>query len=199
MAATAAPTPSASPVATPKPADSASAPVPATGTAKPAAVSGTAKVQAKALSGTAKPLSATASADHKSVALGTVLAFVPGIAFHGAGHVYAGSYMKGFGLMAIEGACVAVGYDTVRRAMDNANGMNGGGIPTDLSPFYTDAGIAVVTGLGFFWTWWDDIAGTGIAVNEYNKQQDEAANAIAVHAQLLPAPGGAMLALSTRF
>jgi hypothetical protein len=156
------------------------------------------------MSATAKaaPVSGTAQAgaDHKSPWLAHILAIIPGIAFHGVGHVYAGSYMKGFGLMALEGACVGVGYNAVRISVDNANALNqSGGIPSNLSPYLTNGGVALVTGLGFLWTWWDDMAGCGIAVDEYNKRQDEAAASNAMHLQLLPAPGGAMLALSGRF
>ena len=209
--ATAQPTAQATVVPTLKPTQAAQAsPIASTGTAKASAqasgLSATVQSSAKpvAVSGTAKPAAvsgtAQSTADHKSPALATLLAVVPGIAVHGAGHMYAGSWMKGLGLFAVEGACVAVGYDTVRRAMDSAKAQSdSGGIPTDLSPFYTDAGVTFVMGMGFLWTWCDDIAGAGIAVDEYNKKQDEAAALNAVHLQLLPAPGGAMLALSSRF
>ena len=148
----------------------------------------------------AKAVTATASSDHKSAALASLLAVVPGIVVHGSGHLYAGAWMKGLGLFAIEGACVAVGYDSVRRGVDSYNAMNNaGGIPTDLSPMLTDAGVAFVTGMGFLWTWWDDMAGAGIAADQYNRLQDQAAQVSELQMHLVPARGGALLALSSRF
>lgn len=150
---------------------------------------------AKAATGTA-----TASSDHKSAALASLLAVVPGIVVHGSGHMYAGAWMKGLGLFAIEGACVAVGYDSVRRGVDSYNAMNNAGsIPTDLSPVLTDAGVAFVTGMGFLWTWWDDMAGAGIAADQYNRRQDQASQVSELQMHLVPARGGALLALSSRF
>jgi hypothetical protein len=132
--------------------------------------------------------------------LAEIIAIVPGVVVHGAGHMYAGSWMKGLGLFALEGGSV---YELLQvRGHGNfqalGNQMGNGKIPTDLSGAETDAGIALVAGFGFLWAWFDDISGAGVAVDEYNKRQDQGT---ASHAQLqmLPVQGGAMLALNTRF
>lgn len=182
----------ASPQASPQPSPQ------ATPSAQAKPVSGTAHAQA--VSATAASTSTTAKADHKSYALAELLSVVPGVVVHGSGHMYAGAWMKGLGLFALEGASSYVAYDSIRRGSDTFNTLfNGNTVPTNLTGAYSDAGVALVAGMAFFWTWWDDIAGSGIAVEQYNKRQDEAAGLGSVHMQLMPAPGGAMLALNRRF
>jgi hypothetical protein len=174
------------------------APVAATATAQaaPASSTATAKAAATPVSGTAK--ASDAEANHKSKALAEILAWVPGIAIHGAGHMYAGSWMHGLGLFALEGACVYEGAQVVNRNNFSKFNVSGGQIPTDLSGAETDVGISLVCAMGVLWTWFDDVSGATVAVDEYNKLQDQAAGP---HAQLhlLPTRDGAMLALSTQF
>ena len=197
----ASPSPSSAktPAATPSPTPAKGAAVAASNTAQSRALSGTA--QGQALSGTAKAVSGTAAgaeSNHKSEALAEIIAWVPGIAIHGAGHMYAGSWMHGLGLCALEGACVYEGMQVVNRNNFGKFNVSGGKIPTGLSGAYTDAGIGLVCALGMIWTWMDDLSGATVAVDEYNKLQDQAAGPHA-RLQLLPTRDGAMLALSTQF
>jgi hypothetical protein len=129
------------------------------------------------------------------------MAIIPGAVVHGAGHMYAGSWLHGLGLLALEGGCVYEGFQVLDRNnfASIANQTKGGQIPTNLSGASTDTGIALVCGLGFLWSWFDDMAGSTVAVGEYNKLQDQAAAGQHAQLRLMPAPGGAMLALSTRF
>jgi hypothetical protein len=195
--ATAAPSPAKTPAATLSPTPAKGAAQAASATAQGQALSGTAKT----LSGTAKTVSGTAAsteANHKSEALAEIIAWVPGIAIHGAGHMYAGSWMHGLGLFALEGACVYEGMQVVNRGNFNKFNVSGGKIPTGLSGAYTDAGIGLVCAMGMLWTWLDDVSGATVAVDDYNKIQDQAAGPHA-QLQLLPTRDGAMLALSTQF
>jgi hypothetical protein len=135
---------------------------------------------------------------HKSPALAGFLGFIPGIAVHGAGHMYAGSWMKGLGLLAIEAASVgiiAANVSTIQADVDAISKTNNG-VPTDLSVPYTKIGIITVSATAFLWSWFDDMAGAPIAVAEYNKIQDQGATA---RLQLAPRGDGAQLALSTQF
>ncbi|HTB35399.1 MAG TPA: hypothetical protein VK842_11075 [bacterium] len=193
---TAVATVSPSPVATAKATPGGSQAASASSTAKTGGspLSSTAKTGGTAVSGTAK----ASDANHKSEALAEILAWVPGIAIHGAGHMYAGSWMHGLGLFALEGACVYEGSQVVNRGNFSKFDVSGGKIPTDLSGAETDIGISLVCGMGFLWTWFDDVAGSTVAVDDYNKLQDQAAGPQA-QLNLLPTRGGAMLALSTQF
>lgn len=139
-----------------------------------------------------------AKVHHKSPALAGFLGFIPGIAVHGAGHMYAGSWMKGLGLLAIEAASVgiiAANVSTIQADVDAISKTNNG-VPTDLSVPYTKIGIITVSATAFLWSWFDDMAGAPIAVAEYNKIQDQGASA---SLQLAPRGDGAQLALSTQF
>jgi len=196
LAPTVAATPGSGAAATPAPTPAASK------SPTPAAASGTAQAVSKPVTGTsqAKGVSASAKAgvNHKSGALATVIAFVPGVAVHGAGHMYAGSWMKGLGLFLLSGACV---YEDLQVYQRNnfARLTTSNGIPTDLSGAETDSGIALVCTMGFLWTWFSDIGGASVAVDEYNKIQDQQSVGTHAQLQLLPTQGGAMLALNTRF
>ena len=135
---------------------------------------------------------------HKSPALAGFLGFVPGVAVHGAGHMYAGSWMKGFGLLAVEAASIgiiAANVSTIQADVDSISKTNNG-VPTDLSVPYTKLGIITVSSMAFLWSWWDDMAGAPIAVSEYNKIQDQDASA---SLQLAPRGDGVQVALSTPF
>jgi hypothetical protein len=137
------------------------------------------------------------TAGHKSAAIAGGLAFFPGVAVHGAGHMYAGSWMKGLGLLAIETASVAVAVNSVGGISGAANVYSGGkSVPTDISAIEINAGAIVVSSMAFLWTWFDDMAGAPIAVSEYNKIQDQKTTA---QLQLTPKGDGAVLALSTNF
>lgn len=137
-------------------------------------------------------------AGHKSPGLATTLAFVPGIAIHGTGHMYAGSWMKGLGLLAIEGAAVGFGATAWTNGGDSLQAIlnSNGKFPTDVSKGWSNLGILTVSGMAFLWTWFDDMAGASIAANEYNKLADASAQA---HLRLQPRLDGAQLALSTNF
>jgi hypothetical protein len=192
---TAVSTPAAKAVPTPAP-TAKSTPAAATVTAQAAPASATAKTNGAAVTGTAK--AADLEANHKSKALAEILAWVPGIAIHGAGHMYAGSWMHGLGLFALEGACVYEGSQVINRNNFTKFNVSGGQIPTDLSGAETDVGISLVCAMGVLWTWFDDVSGATVAVDEYNKLQDQAAGPQA-QLHLLPTRDGAMLALSTQF
>lgn len=156
-----------------------------------------AKVEAKGDSSTA----AAKTGHHKSPALASLLAVVPGVAVHGAGHMYAGSWMKGLGLLAIEGAAVGIGVATVNHGIDDINklsdGSKNGAIPTNVGTAYQTLGVAMVCSMAFLWTWFDDMAGSAIAAKEYNRLADEEANQARL--QLLPNGDGAALALVSNF
>ncbi|HXB96399.1 MAG TPA: hypothetical protein VNZ54_00010 [bacterium] len=186
--ATAASTPATTPSKTPAPTQSPTA-IPAV-KATPAAATGTAKTVSR---------TAASDANHKSEALAEVLAWVPGIAIHGAGHMYAGSWMHGLGLFALEGACAYEGAQVINRGNFTKFNVSGGKIPTDLSGAETDVGISLVCAMGVLWTWLDDVSGATVAVDDYNKLQDQAAAGPHAQLRLLPTRDGAMLALSTQF
>jgi len=138
-----------------------------------------------------------ATANHKSPALAGGLAFFPGVVVHGAGHMYAGSWMKGLGLFAIEAASAAVLVKSVGGLGDAANVFSGGkSVPTDISGVEINVGTALVSSMGLLWTWFDDMAGAPIAASEYNKIQDQRSTA---QLELVPGSHGAELALSTNF
>jgi TM2 domain-containing membrane protein YozV len=139
------------------------------------------------------------SGGHKSKALAGGLAFFPGVAIHGAGHMYAGSWMKGFGLLAIEGVAIGGLVSSTNGIIDDSKKVFGNDrktIPTDLSGFYVNLGIATVSSMAILWTWFDDMAGAPIAVSEYNKLQDQNATA---QFRVAPRGDGAEMALSTNF
>jgi TM2 domain-containing membrane protein YozV len=148
----------------------------------------------------AKDSPAKSSGGHKSKALAGGLAVFPGIAVHGAGHMYAGSWMKGLGLLVIEGAAVGIAANTIVTGTDDiqklANGMSNGQFPTDVSAAFSKSGILIVSTMAFLWTWFDDMAGAPVAANEYNKLVDEQSEA---HLRLQPRLDGVELALSTEF
>lgn len=142
-----------------------------------------------------------ASAGHKSPALAGTLGFVPGIALHGVGHMYAGSWIKGLGLLAIEGAAIGVGYSTVNNSVNDiqkiVDGTKNGAVPTDVGTAYQAIGVGLVCSMAFLWTWFDDMAGAPIAAKEYNRLADERADQAKI--QIAPTGDGAMLALVKHF
>ena len=113
--------------------------------------------------------------------------------------------MKGIGLLAIEGASVYAGYvngkslqndfNTIQNSTKNNNGGGGSSIPTDISPEEARVGVCLVAGAAFIFSWWDDIAGSGIAADEYNKLARQ--NGISMG--VTPVPGGAILAFDARY
>jgi TM2 domain-containing membrane protein YozV len=136
---------------------------------------------------------------HKSPGLATILAIFPGTIFHGAGHMYAGSWIKGVGLLVIgtAGALVAynqysAGYNDIQNLMSSSSG----GIPEDLSGAYGRLGPILVGTMAFLWSGWDDMAGAGIAAEEYNRKLDQS---LRTQIQIVPRDGGAQVALSTHF
>ena len=148
----------------------------------------------------AQETSEAAPKGHKSPGLAVFLAVIPGIAIHGTGHMYAGSWMKGVGLLAVEGVAIGVAANAISSGTNDiaalGNGLSNGKFPTDVSGAYTKSGILIVSTMAFLWTWWDDMAGSPIAVNEYNKLVDEKSQA---HLRLQPRLDGVELALSTKF
>jgi len=149
---------------------------------------------------TEKANDAKPAAKHKSPVLAGALGFFPGIAVHGSGHMYAGSWMKGLGLLAIEGAAIGIASAQISGGTDDiqkiADGMSSGKFPTDASGAFTKTGILIVSLSAFLWTWFDDMAGAPIAAKEYNKLQDEKSQA---RLQLQPREDGAALAFSASF
>jgi TM2 domain-containing membrane protein YozV len=150
----------------------------------------------------AKPsdVSKTADVHHKSPVVAGALAFFPGMLIHGTGHMYAGSWIKGLGLLAIEGAGVGVAAYQISTGITDIQNMtnsNNGSIPTDLSPAYSRIGVILVGTVAFFFTWFDDMSGAPIAAMEYNKRADQAASRAELH--LLPVNGGARLVYSAKF
>jgi hypothetical protein len=142
-----------------------------------------------------------ASVHHKSPGLAGGLAFFPGLVVHGTGHMYAGSWMKGLGLFAVEGAAAGIaaaaissGYNDVQKIID---GSKNGQIPANVGTAYKTVGISVVSTMAFLWTWFDDMAGAPIAANEYNRLADEAAGQ--AHLQFAPNGDGAQVALVKHF
>jgi TM2 domain-containing membrane protein YozV len=137
----------------------------------------------------------------KSPAIAGGLAFFPGVVVHGAGHMYAGSWMKGLGLLAIEGAALGIGITTVTQNYGEIekviNGTQNGSIPTDVGAAWQALGVGLVCSMAFLWTWFDDMAGAPIAANEYNRLAEEREG----QAQLkfMPTGDGAVLALVRRF
>jgi TM2 domain-containing membrane protein YozV len=131
----------------------------------------------------------------------TVLAVFPGIAIHGAGHMYAGSWMKGVALFALEGASVYLLYDGYRQYergdFDNITKNNGTGIPSNLGVEYQEAGIALVSLTGWGATWVDDVIGAHFAAKQFNEVHEQDATTVSLRLQ--PRPDGAVLALSSTF
>jgi hypothetical protein len=142
----------------------------------------------------------TESAGHRSPGVAGGLAFFPGIAVHGAGHMYAGSWIKGLGLLAIEGAAVGIAVANYNGAASEfeamSKGSGGGKFPTSADGAYTKIGIITVSTMAFLWTWFDDMAGASIAAGEFNKIADEKSQA---QLRVEPRFDGAALALSTEF
>ncbi|HTA16895.1 MAG TPA: hypothetical protein VK786_04045 [bacterium] len=131
----------------------------------------------------------------------TILAIFPGIAIHGAGHLYAGSWMKGAALFALEGATVYLLYDAYhqyeRGDFDNITKNNGSGIPTNLGIEYQEAGIALVSITGWGATWVDDMIGAHFAAKQFNQVHQQDSSTVSLRLQ--PRPDGAVLALSSTF
>jgi hypothetical protein len=191
----------ATPAATPSPQSKA---VPLSGSAK-------VQTQSSSLSPTAKPAPAKDAAGnspaafqapHRIPAVATGLAFIPGVAIHGAGHMYAGSWLKGVGLFLLEGASVYLGYDAYRNHLGDYNRVANAfsnkpfQLPTNMGGAEQETGVLLVAGTGFIYGWLDDIVGAPIAANEFNK----------LHAQdtpfslgIQPRPDGVLLALTRNF
>jgi hypothetical protein len=143
------------------------------------------------------------SVPYRSPVLATLLAVIPGVAIHGAGHMYAGSWMKGVGLFALEGAATYLMYDGIRQYqrgdfdnLTNAGNSNSTGIPSNLGAEYQEAGIALVAGTGWLVTWLDDMCGANMAATQFNQVHAQDAT---VSLRLQPRPDGAVLALSSTF
>jgi hypothetical protein len=138
---------------------------------------------------------------HKSPGIAGGLAFFPGIVVHGAGHMYAGSWMKGLGLLAVEGIAAGVGAVTVSNGWNDIqklmDGTKNGAVPTNVGTAYQTLGVGMVCAMAFLWTWFDDMAGAPIAAHEYNRLADEAAGQAKL--QFTPSGDGAVLALVKRF
>lgn len=136
----------------------------------------------------------------KSVGLGVSLAIIPGIAVHGAGHLYAGSYLKGSGLILVEAASIAVGlryYEQFKvdiAKLQNTSGAAQNGL--NISGAITSVGIMSVCAFGFVYSWFDDMFGVATAVEVYNKKAEAEAKA---KVTLLPYNDGALLAVTHRF
>lgn len=149
----------------------------------------------------ASPEAKAPTAGHKSPAIAGALGFFPGVALHGAGHMYAGSWIKGLGLLAIEGAAIGIGYTTVNNSINDiqkiADGTKNGAVPTNVGTAYQAVGVGLVCSMAFLWTWFDDMAGAPIAAKEHNRLADESAGQAKL--QLTPMGDGAMLALVQRF
>jgi len=200
------PAPSAKSTPAATPAATAAATPAATAVATSAAASSKAKAESKPVSGTADAPAQPAakpSVSHRSAAVATTLAWIPGVAIHGAGHIYAGSYMKGIGLFLLEGASVWLvyqGYNEYQRGaypdLRNNSGLNNNTPATNMGTEDTEVGVGLVALTGFIFTWVDDVAGAGIAADEYNKIQDQNST-VSLH--LLPRSDGAVLALSSNF
>jgi hypothetical protein len=166
----------------------------------PAALSKTAALTA------ASGDTANASVPHRYPGVATLLAFIPGVVIHGAGHMYAHSWMKGVGLFLLEGASTYLlwdGYHEYTRGAfnnifnnNNNNNNSGGGIPSNLGGAYEEVGVAVGVAVPvWFYTWFDDISGAGIAARQFDDMQQQ--NTVSLH--LEPRPDGAVLALSSNF
>jgi uncharacterized membrane protein YdbT with pleckstrin-like domain len=137
----------------------------------------------------------------KSPAIAGGLAFFPGVVVHGSGHMYAGSWMKGLGLLAIEGAALGIGITTVTQNYAEIekviNSAQNNGIPTDVGAAWSALGVGLVCSMAFLWTWFDDMAGAPIAANEYNRLAEEREGQAQL--KLMPTGDGAVLALVRRF
>jgi hypothetical protein len=179
-----------------KPSDSAAKPE--TVAAKDAALTKTASADTKSA---AKDEKAENGVSHKSPGVAGGLAFFPGVVIHGAGHMYAGSWVKGLGLLAVEGAAVGIGIAQYNNGSDELktlmDGFKNKQIPSDVGGAYQTIGIATVATMAFVWTWFDDMAGAPIAASEYNRLADEAAGQARL--QILPNGDGATLALVKNF
>lgn len=160
-----------------------------------------ATAEAKVDSSKASDVSKIAEVDHKSPLAAGALAFsIPGMFVHGIGHMYAGSWIKGLGLLAIEGSGIGVvsyqistGIDDIKKISDT----NNNGIPVDLSSAYGRIGMILVGTAAFLFTWWDDVVGAPIAAQEYNKRADQEASRAELN--LLPVNGGAQLVYTAKF
>jgi hypothetical protein len=170
-----------------------------------AAVSATPLASAKALKDGAKTLSPTAQAPlntyrppHRYPALAESLAVFPGVVVHGAGHMYAGSWMKGIGLFLLEGASVWLdysAYNEYKRGAYYGLKFSGNSIP-NLGGAESEVGILMVANLGFLFTWFDDMGGAPLAAGEFNRIHEHD-QGLSLH--LLPVQNGAALALSSTF
>ena len=144
---------------------------------------------------------AQAQTPYRNPQVATILAVIPGIAIHGAGHMYAGSWMKGVALFVLEGASVYLLYDAYdqykRGDFDNITKNNGSGIPANLGIEYQEAGIALVAFTGWGATWVDDVIGAHFAATQFNEVHKQDATTVSLRLQ--PRPDGAVLALSSTF
>jgi hypothetical protein len=183
-----------------------------TSTASATALTPTAKVEpaAKPTVQTTPEAAKPANLPHRSPALAHFLAFFPGIAIHGTGHLYAGSYFKGLGLLALEGASAYVVYNESYLAIAQANADGFGPnnsktnnssvtFPSNLNPYVAHAGVAMVGTLTFLFSWFDDMSGAGVAAEKFNERAQLEAEAAKAEVSLGPTlikdgPGVALLA-----
>ncbi len=172
------PTPKPTEAATPKPSPS------------PTAVQNPEKRASKSLPGEKSPLIAGS------------LAFFPGVVVHGTGHFYAGSYLGGLGLLALEGMSAYLIYENTTGLAGDINtftqSTQGGSIPTNFSDFYTRFGIVTVASFAFLYSWFDDMSGAPTAAKLYNRRLEAQQSS----AQLGLAPlqtGGAMVSMKVNF
>ncbi len=169
--------------------------------AEAAAEAAESKAEAKAEEKAEAKAESKPAGKRKSPGIAGGLAFFPGIVVHGAGHMYAGSWVKGLGLLAIEGVAIGVGYATISNGINDiqklADGTKNGAIPTNVGSAYQTAGIGLVCTMAFLWTWFDDMAGAPIAANEYNRLAEEREGQAQL--QFTPMGDGAALALVQKF
>ncbi len=138
---------------------------------------------------------------HKSPGVAFGLALFPGALVHGTGHMYAGSWLKGTGLLAVEGASIAMGYTSVINAINEFDRIQkieksnpGAAVSADYGPLMAQVGVALVCTTAFLWSWIDDMAGSATAANQYNKIHSQSDTTL----QLRP-EGGIQLAWRANF
>lgn len=134
-------------------------------------------VTAQSLTVTAAVVSPTPTPDpsipHRSPVLAGSLAFFPGVALHGVGHMYAGNWFKGLGLLALEGGATYLAYQHITVGMTEINDAtgsvnSGSTIPTNFNPPLTHVGVLLVCTATWIFTWWDDMAGAPKAARSFN-------------------------------
>ena len=179
----------------------AAAPVAAKETKPAAAAEKPAEEIAKPKEEAAQAEAKNSETGHKSNGIAMTLAFIPGIAVHGAGHMYAGSWMKGTGLLAIEGVSVWLGVRYGSELADDLGTVTkttGGTVPNDFGPVYSRLGILLVATSAFLYTWFDDMAGASTAVDVYNKKADAAKSGMTGF-RLAPNGDGLVVAYQRQF